>query len=295
MAAPAGDQDHDRTVKIASFLYDAGLGAAAVLAHDARRRSILFEDLGTDSLNRLVAADPPGAHDLYARVLDRLADLQTFGVEARHRCPLAWDRAFDRAHLRWETDYFRQRFLKDLAGVAARAARRLDGEFADLASACLDQPRTLVHRDFQSQNILVKDGVVRLVDVQGMRWGPIAYDAMALLYDPYVDLDLDDRDRWLATFPDRLRARGGRDLSADQWRALTTAAGLQRLMQALGAYAFLGRVKGREEFLLHIPRALALLRRLVSKANETAGEPAAPPPMTRLGEVLADLSDDWQP
>ena len=269
-------------MRIASFLYELGLGAPAVLAQDARRRAIVFEDLGHDTLGGLVASAPDGAAALYDRVLDRLADLQTFGTESRHRCPPAWDRAFDREHLRWETDYFRQRFLIELAGVDPTEADTLDEEFEALATACLAQPRTLVHRDFQSQNILVKDGVVRVVDVQGMRWGPIAYDVMALLYDPYVDLAIVDRDALVAAFPARRAARGADPVPEEDWRHMTNAAGLQRLMQALGAFAFLGRVKKRPGFLEHVPAALSLLGLLCDRAATGAASPFAPPAMPRL-------------
>jgi NDP-sugar pyrophosphorylase family protein/aminoglycoside/choline kinase family phosphotransferase len=290
MAAPASDPDLDRTVSIATFLYDLGLGAPAVLARDQRTGTVVFEDLGDQTLERLVQERPADAPALYDRVLDRLADLQTFGVEARHRCPTAWARAFDREHLRWETDYFRQRFLIGHAGLAPELAAALDAEFAELATACLAQPRTLVHRDFQSQNILFKDGVVRLVDVQGMRWGPQAYDVVSLLDDPYVDLDQALRDDLLASFPARLAARSAAAPTADQWRAMALAAGLQRLMQALGAYAFLGHVKGRPAFLRHIPVALRRLGRLVAEANAGAGEaPLAPPPLPLLGRILEEL------
>jgi aminoglycoside/choline kinase family phosphotransferase len=42
---------------------------------------------------------------------------------------------------------------------------------------------------------------------------------------------------------------------------------MQRLMQALGAYAFLGLVKGHKHFLEHIPNALGSLRAAVAKID----------------------------
>lgn len=287
MRTPPGDPDHERFLAVAAFLYDRGLGAPAVLAHDPADRTVLMEDLGEDTLQSLVAAAPARAADLYDRVLDRLADLQTFGAEARALCPEAWDRRFDAEHLRWETDYFRHRYLVGHLGLDAADLVALTPEFDALAAACLEQPRTLVHRDFQSQNILLKDGVVRLVDVQGMRWGPVAYDAVSLLHDPYVDLDPELADRLLATFPGRVADRGGRLMTADQWRAWCATAALQRLMQALGAYGFLGHVKGRAIFLDAMPAALARVRAQLDRAADLAGLPGAPPPLPRLTALLA--------
>ena len=291
MRTPADDPDHERFLAVAAFLYDRGLGAPAILAHDHPDRTVLLEDLGQDTLQALVAAEPGNAAHLYDRVLDRLADLQTFGAEARALCPRAWDRSFDRAHLRWETDYFRERFLVGHLGLAAGDLADLTPEFDALAAACLDQPRTLVHRDFQSQNILFKDGVVRLVDFQGMRWGPVAYDVVSLLLDPYVDLAPALVARLLAGFPERLTARGGPAITEDQWQAMTVAAALQRLMQALGAYGFLGHVKGRREYLDFIPVAVARLRAQVARIGTVGGEQGSPPAMPRLSSRLESVAD----
>ncbi len=290
MSVPQSDPDHDRFLAIAGFLYDCGLGAPAVLAHDPRRRTVLLEDLGKDTLQTLVGASPARAGLLYDQILDRLADLQTFGAESRTLCPPAWNRTFDADHLRWETDYFRERFLVGHLGLPASELEALTPEFDALAAACLRQPRTLVHRDFQSQNILVKDGVVRLVDFQGMRWGPMAYDVVSLLLDPYVDLDATLVDGLLAGFPARVAARGGPVIAADDWQAMVVAAALQRLMQALGAYGFLGHVRRRPQFLESIPTALARLGEQVAQIPRVAGCAASPPPMPNLADLLFQKS-----
>ena len=291
MRTPLDDPDHERFLAVAAFLYDRGLGAPAILAHDHQQRTVLLEDLGEGTLQSLVVAIPDRAADLYDRVLDRLADLQTFGAEARALCPQAWDRPFDAAHLRWETDYFRERFLVGHLGLERNDLTDLTPEFDALAAACLAQPRTLVHRDFQSQNILMKDGMVRLVDFQGMRWGPMAYDVVSLLLDPYVDLAPALVTQLLAGFPERLAARGGPAIGAEQWQAMTVAAALQRLMQALGAYGFLGHVKGRREYLDFIPVAVERLRAQVVQIDVVGGEVGSPPAMPRLRARLESMAD----
>ena len=45
-----------------------------------------------------------------------------------------------------------------------------------------------MHRDFQSQNIILREGQAYLIDFQGMRPGLAEYDLASLLYDPYVSL-----------------------------------------------------------------------------------------------------------
>ena len=170
--------------------------------------------------------------------------------------------------LRWETDYFRERFLVGHCHLAPETVAGLDEEFETLATAVARQPLVLLHRDFQSQNILLRNGQVGLVDFQGLRLGPLTYDVMSLLCDPYVELSPDLQTDLLVRF-----CRGALSLGVVQelqltvksLRAMAIAAGLQRVMQALGAYGFLGHVKGKTVFLAHIPRALVNLRRLLDE------------------------------
>ena len=114
------------------------------------------------------------------------------------------------------------------------------------------QPQVLIHRDFQSQNILVTEGRIRLVDFQGMRLGPLGYDLASVVFDPYVAMPSQFRDELVKRFFTGMET----DLSLVDVRGMVLAAGLQRIMQALGAYGFLGHVKGKRTFLDHIPAGL---------------------------------------
>jgi len=241
---------------------------------------VLMEDLGDDTLHRLAHADPVRRPDLYRQALDTLVALQTRGTTALERCPAAEGRVFDAAVVRWEHDYFRERFLRGEAGLAAADLAGLDADLALIGDAVLSQPYVLMHRDFQSQNIVIKDGRARLVDFQGARRGPYAYDLMSLLRDAYVDLGIDLRDDLLTYYISALTTVGN-PVPADIARDVT-AAGLQRVMQALGAFGFLSGVKGKTAFRDHIPLALRHLREMSRDWRTVLGER----PLTRLDEVL---------
>jgi hypothetical protein len=131
--------------------------------------------------------------------------------------------------------------------------------FESIAGSLAELPRVLVHRDFQSQNILMRNGQAYLIDFQGMRPGLAQYDLASLLYDPYVDLSEAERHELLEHY---CRQTPG----ADFLRTLKLCA-MQRLMQALGAYGFLGLVKGHTHFLDHIPKAVNSLRDVVSEID----------------------------
>lgn len=298
MVGPPGDAEHDRFVALSAFLSRHGLAPAAILREDAAEKTVVMEDLGRDSLFTLadgIAADAPAAVTAWELAVDHIARLQQATVAAREECPVAFGLALDGAGLRWETDYFRERFLLGLMGVDAGEVDALADECAQLGATVGAQPVHLLHRDYQSQNLLVRDGRLRVVDFQGIRPGPLGYDAASLLWDPYVALAPARREALLLRYAARVRELLDPAAEPAAVRAMVLAAAHQRLMQALGAYGFLGLVKGRRGFLAHVPRGLAHLRDVMALAGGARPDPVAaawlPPPLPRLTAALARLDD----
>lgn len=287
MQSPPHDEEFDRFVAVSGFLHAHGFGGPRVWHADRERRAAVLEDLGRRSLHAMVheaglAADRIEA--IYRNVLDRLVDLQVRGSRLAEAgaCPEAWDRRLDYGMLRWETDYFRARFLRDAAGMGEAELAALDEEFEALARSVDAQPVVLLHRDFQSQNILLQGDTVRLVDVQGMRRGPLLYDVMSLLRDAYVDLPEALREELLEFHRVRLAAAGGPPLDRAAHRAMAVGAGLQRNMQALGAFGFLSGVKGKVAYRDHIPLGLRHLR----AGLEEAARVGSTPDLVRLRDLI---------
>ena len=109
---------------------------------------------------------------------------------------------------------------------------------------------------------MVRDEEPFLIDFQGMRFGSPFYDLGSLLCDPYVVFSESEIDE-LLSFYYKLSEQ---DLDWPAFRGYFWEASAQRLMQALGAYGFLGITKGLTAFLAHIPAGLNNLRRAVSHA-----------------------------
>src|SRR5256714_13380471 len=135
-----------------------------------------------------------------------------------------------------------------------------------MAERLAGRPRVLVHRDFQSQNIIMRNGQAHLIDFQGMRPGLAEYDLASLLFDPYVSFSRAECEELLTDYESK-RAIACNPVAPD-FRAIFRLCGIQRLMQALGAYGFLGLVKGNKTFLNHIPAAIDSLRTLAGEIPE---------------------------
>ena len=193
---------------------------------------------------------------------------------------------------RWERDYFLENFVHAVCGIKLNPsdARDLEDELKSLSARLEDVKPSLVHRDLQSQNVMICKDQPVFIDFQGMRFGNLFYDLGSLLYDPYVSLTEDERMELLFYYY-QLPACDGTDtlqndissgdkvikvshVKADILRTDWTEfqdkfrdASAQRLMQALGAYGFLGLKSGLSEFLAHIPRGIANLVDSASRAK----------------------------
>jgi hypothetical protein len=117
-----------------------------------------------------------------------------------------------------------------------------------------------MHRDFQSRNIMVKDGRLRVLDFQTAHRGPGMYDLASLLKDPYHPVEPGSRKTLLMevyyrVIGDGSEPEGGFEGFNDRF----LLAGIQRNMQALAAFSYLGMKKGKTEFLRYILPGIGLL------------------------------------
>ncbi len=264
LVSPDEDADFGRFLRITQFYRMLRVPVPRVHAVDDAARQVLLEDLGERRLYDVLKSDRAAGLGAYQKALAILADLQGRCDPFRDECPDIKSRVFDTSQLLWETGYYRAHYLEAYRGL--RPAPAMQEAFDRLAARVDTHPKVIMHRDFQSQNLMVKpDESVHVIDYQGSRLGSMFYDAASLLLDPYVMLADDEIEGLLRGFH---AARGG-GTGFSAFRTAFLEAGLQRVMQALGAYCFLSRVKGLAAFADHIPAGEERLRWLV---RETGGD-----------------------
>ena len=275
-------EENQHYVQIARFLDAHGIRVPKIYFHDATEGLIWIEDLGERDLFSYRRESWLVRRAFYESALDQIAALhglpESACIEIKEDLPAE----FNAELYAWEQNYFFENclgryFAIDNAKLASLATLPALNEIAER----LDRlPRVLVHRDFQSQNIIMRNGQAHLIDFQGMRPGLAEYDLASLLYDPYVDLTEAERAE-LITYYREQQVKKGITIDGDFDSRLRLCA-MQRLMQALGAYGFLGLVKGQKHFLKYVPAAMeslcstvrqidglqkleALLRKLISR------------------------------
>ncbi len=244
--------ENQRYVEIAEFLAAHAVRAPKIYFHDSDEGLIWIEDLGEKDLWSYREEHWPTRRPLYESALAEAAKLHRIPLTEAEGFESHLPAQFDAALYLWEQYYFFENCLGRYFGATQSDLQKLAGlpQLEKIAQDLADYPRVLIHRDFQSQNVIVREGQACLIDFQGLRPGLAEYDVASLLYDPYVDLSDEEREE-LATYYEAQNpvAEAG---FAERLRFCT----MQRLMQALGAYGYLGLVIGKKEFLTHIPAAL---------------------------------------
>lgn len=269
------DADYDRFLVVSKHLREAGLKVPRLFGSDDEVRQVVVEDLGSELLlARMHGVGFPGEGDLllleqdYEAVVDELVRWQDLGTAAMPTCPALLDRVFDKDALLWETGYFAHRCAQDAFGLAPERMEdpALRAELDALATRVEAHERVLMHRDFQSQNLLWRDDGPWFIDYQGARSGSCWYDLASLLWDPYVRMPMNNRFRMFLRYCERTKVADG----PLAWQQLQDAA-LQRVMQALGAYGFLSGTKGLVWFRQFLAPGVKILRETL---EERGGMPA---------------------
>ena len=239
---------------IAGFLRGIGVAVPDVLGHDPRRGLLLMEDLGDEDLFTCRNAPWDLRRRLYEKTLAIVSRLHAFPPGCFPSGDIRLMPGFGTELYRWERDYFREQCVSKTCGIRLTGGEdeELETELAALARRLLETPPVFVHRDLQSQNVMVWKGEPVLIDFQGMRFGSLFYDLGSLLYDPYVEIRDADRAALLRTYYDLSCQSQGWEV----FEELFHLASAQRLMQALGAYGYLGRERGKSRFFVHNAPAL---------------------------------------
>ena len=237
------------------FLAALGIPVPRLRLDAPRDRLLAIEDLGPDTLEaRLPRMNRAEIIRTYRRLLDVTLRLHGAGLAAARRRRLPLMHGFDAKLYAWEHAYFIDHVLRERLRAPAAQIAAVAAELASVARRLATSPTALIHRDWQSSNVLFRGRQPVMIDYQGMRRGPAAYDLASLLCDPYADLPAALQQALLRHYANRHPQ--GRAIAA-----VFPAAAVQRLCQALGAYAVLSQKPGMSHFARHVPAAARQLLR----------------------------------
>jgi aminoglycoside/choline kinase family phosphotransferase len=263
---PARERENSAYLMISRHLRQKGLPLPVIHQYDLAEGLFIMEDLGSRNLQDVVLSgkDPVPA---YHKVLEHLFPLQVQGGKGFDPAWCCQTERYDRTVMqKYEAHYFRDAFLKGFLGHVqpmpgletafdhlAEMASRADGQF-------------FMHRDFQSRNIMVDGEKIGIIDWQGGRLGPLAYDLASLLVDPYAPLSDLQKQQIYGAYVARVKDHN--PAWAGPFERDYPYLAIQRNLQILGAFSFLSKVMKKTYFEAYIPPALKTLESMVDKAQD---------------------------
>ena len=251
---------------IGRHLRDKGLPLPEIYRFNLENGWFIMEDFGDISL-QTASLQVKERLPLYLPVVETLFQQQTKGSEGFNTAWTSQTEKYDRLVMRrYEVDYFKEAFLGTYLGFK-KEWPRLESSFDHLIEeASKAEDKFFLHRDFQSRNIMIAGRKIGILDWQGGRLGPLAYDLASLVIDPYTKLTDPEKEGIYNTYRELLRRKRPQVMATFE-RSFPYLA-IQRNLQILGAFSFLSRVRGRTYFEDYIPAALQSLCRLLEEVKD---------------------------
>lgn len=256
MDAPPDHEDCRPFVTIARHWHRNGIAVPAVLAEDLSQGFLLLDDFGDRLM--LGCLDALTADELYGQALAGLLAIQQLPDDTSNPLP-----PYDAALLDREMSLFPDWLLTGLLGLRLdnQQLSLLETTFAFLRESALCQPEVVVHRDYHSRNLLVRDQgqPLGVIDFQDAVRGPVTYDLVSLLKDCYITWPAAQRNRWLEDYRQQSLSAGLHQADADTFRQWFELMGMQRHLKAAGIFARLSLRDNKHGYLADIPRTVGYL------------------------------------
>ena len=254
---------------MANHFHQKGLPVPQVLIHSEDEISYLQEDLGNtllfDALENARRSGIFGKEEkeLLRKTIRLLPAFQCAGAEGMDFSHCYPRPAFDARGIFWDLNYFKYCFLK-ATGIDFQEDL-LEDDFQTMSNVLLQNGtgNTFMYRDFQSRNVMIKDGEPWFIDFQGGRKGPVHYDVASFLWQAKAQYPEDLRRELLEEYLDALRQYQPVDYT--HFHATLRHFVLFRLLQVLGAYGFRGYFERKPHFLQSVPYAIENLGRLLEE------------------------------
>ena len=272
------NRDENRAfIYMARHFHALGLPVPEVYQVSEDEMSYTQEDLGDTILfdvirhGRETGCFLPEERTLLERTLRALAHVQVVGAR-----DFDWKICFpvpemDERSIRWDLNYFKYCFLK--ATKIEFSEPRLEDDFdrivANILSPLRGDPESgfFLYRDFQSRNVMIREGEPYFIDFQGGRRGPTQYDVVSFLWQAKANIPQALRDELIDMYLDELKQLQP-SLAETEWKAALPHFVLFRTLQVLGAYGFRGYFERKPHFLESIPNALRNLQELFAVHSE---------------------------
>lgn len=261
-------------IEICKIFNECGIPAPKVLAVSEDFQYYLTSDLGNESLffDHIAREFDEECVALLHKTVAMLPKIQ-FEIGKKLDFSICYPvPEFDERGIRWDLNYFKYNFLK-LSPIEFDEALLEDcfdhlvGELLCSGDSTSVNGNTFLYRDFQSRNVMIKDGEPHFIDFQGGRKGPIYYDLVSFVYQAKAGIPTEIREDLIRTYLENLKAYTTVDEKDFREKLMLFA--LFRNLQVLGAYGYRGLIEGKAHFISSIPFAIKNLKNLLAEYEFT--------------------------
>ncbi len=260
-------KENEAFVSFTKHFHSLGLPVPDLLVSDNEKGVYLLSDLGSKDLFEMIIGRDrlDSIHEkLYSHLDATVRMLPHFQIKGGQGLDydVCYPRSvFDQQSMLWDLNYFKYYILKT-SGITFNE-QLLENDFQRFAEfLCQAGQEHFMYRDFQSRNVMIKEGKTFFIDYQGGRKGPLQYDLASFLYQVKARLPEETREQLINAYLDELETMNAVD--RDVFMKYFYPFVYLRLFQVLGAYGFRGLFEKRPHFAESLEPAMAVLARLLN-------------------------------
>ena len=270
MDCPPEKENLESFLLITGKLKNAKLNVPEIFEVDREKGFLIMTDLGDNLYSKKLNDET--VYCLYTDALEAIVKMQT-------KVDCSGLKDFDKYYEEENnlfTDWFLKKHLK--VELDATLEKKITLQFNKINSIIKSIPKTFVHRDYHSRNLLITDtNNPGIIDYQDAVIGPVTYDLVSLLKDCYVSWNDGLIEDMLESFFNRMKSNTINNISDFRyWFEIT---GLQRHIKAIGIFSRLNYRDNKNSYLKDIPRTYTYIEKVLTKYEELSG----------LNKIFSDL------
>lgn len=273
---PTSDPTDEPTfLKLQRVLHAEKVRVPLIIDKDLGTGYILEEDLGDTTFLKEIAQITTTAEEFqfYKNSIDLMATIHNVDT-IKYKNESFTNLAFDTEKLFAEMEFTKKYFLKMYLGldVTTSAIDALYKRLYDMCYMLSSEPRVLVHRDFHSRNLMIKNGEQIVIDFQDARMGTPLYDLVSLLEDCYYQLNHSNKEKLIQYYFDEYFKKIDPSKSLEQFKYVYDMMAIQRVFKAIGSFAYIYADRKDLRYVKYIGYAFEKVRAIMLSHDDFSKE-----------------------
>jgi N-acetylmuramate 1-kinase len=249
---------------ISNFLKKLNINIPQIFFNDDK--IVLLEYLGKKTLfNELNNSD--NFYNYFKKTLKLLVELQLKSYDVIKNDNILNNKIFGVEEFISDWNYFKELYLIYYKNEANEYIEKLEKFYYDASKQIVNVSYSFMHRDFQSQNLHIYNDDIYLIDFQTAFYGPILYDVVSLIEDPYTNLQVSQKSYFITDYYNFIKDTLLWNESFEYFIKMYNLTAIFRLSQATAAYIKLGIIKNKSHFLKFLKYSVNNLEKLLHKSK----------------------------